>query len=147
MPKTYDTTAAQAFIACPGDHYIWAAYTDEQSAAADLPAVLADQPGKAYEVMTDWDAFTSAAQAKFMTPALEITEAEYWEALECLPPMQWKTAEGVERFCISEFTFGNITNQYAKKDGRYIAKAVRFNDLTTYINAADFAALPAQVDA
>lgn len=138
MPKTSNTREARAFIAVKGEPWIWAAYTDEASAAADLPAVLAQRPGRPYEVLTDWDTFTAEAEARHMTPAREISPREFFDMLECLPPMQWETRDGIERFCMCEFTYGRITEQFAQAGGRYLRKSVRFNDRSTYISAADF---------
>lgn len=143
MGKTMNVKEMNAFIARPGDHYIWAAYTDADSAWADLFDVRKRQNDNAYIVMTDFDAFFDAAEAKFMTGPRLITQAEYWEALECLPPMQWHSEGGIERFCISEFTFNRITNQYAQMGDRYLTKPVKFNDRSTYITGADFEAAKA----
>lgn len=49
----------------------------------------------------------------------EITEADYDEALNVLPPMKWHSLMGVESFRMSEFYSGHITTIYAKCDGRF----------------------------
>lgn len=54
-----------------------------------------------------------------MLNPIEITEEQYWDALECLPPMQWKKTEEGESFKMSELTFMDITACYVKKNGKY----------------------------
>lgn len=53
------------------------------------------------------------------TAPVEITEAEWDEALNVLPPMKWQQLRGVESFRMSEFYSGTMTSIYAKCDGRY----------------------------
>ena len=80
-------------------------------------------------------------------PATEITEERYWYALEVLPPMRFRhdRETGIESFCMSEFTTGTITTQYASANGRYICKNVDMTRPETFITPADFeSAVPAQ---
>lgn len=50
----------------------------------------------------------------YRTEPEQITEEEWIEALEVLPPMKWGRALGVESFRMSEFYSGNITSIYAR---------------------------------
>jgi hypothetical protein len=50
---------------------------------------------------------------------VEITEDQYMEALECLPPQKWLTVDRVNIFRMSEYTTGNITAHYARTANRY----------------------------
>jgi hypothetical protein len=56
------------------------------------------------------------------TPFKEVTEAQYWEALECLPPMKWRDiAEGVNVFFISEAYTADLHACYIhdRRSGKY----------------------------
>lgn len=45
----------------------------------------------------------------------EISEEEYFDALECLPPMNWRTiVPGVNIFCISEGYYGSLHSHFLK---------------------------------
>ena len=52
-------------------------------------------------------------------PVKEITEQEFWEMLEVLPPLGWKHGANCESFKMSEMWSGNITDIYARIDKRY----------------------------
>lgn len=56
-------------------------------------------------------------------PVLE-TEAEFWEALECMPPSRWHHCNGVELFHICEHLTDNLVNWHAQYKGLYF----QFND-------------------
>lgn len=65
----------------------------------------------------------------------EITEKEYQDALEMLPPIFWCNKGNVEMFCISEMYTGTYTNQYAhdKRTDKYYTKLVDSADRSTWI--------------
>ncbi len=85
------------------------------------------------------DEYFAEREASYLSkPALEITEDAYHDALNILPPIGWTTADGVERFCMSEFTSGKITTQFATRGDRFMCRHVRWGDRSTYITAADF---------
>lgn len=67
--------------------------------------------------MSDYDKLHDAA---LRTEPEEITEEEFFEALNVLPPMKWHCLLGVESFRMCEFYSGTITTIYARTDdGRY----------------------------
>jgi hypothetical protein len=72
-------------------------------------------------------------------PLREITADRWDEKLNCLPPMQWHTGDGVNRFLISEAMTGDIYTQYARVHihgkMRYFEKHVRYGQAgnETYI--------------
>lgn|SRR5574343_84779 len=77
-----------------------------------------------------------------VSPTL-ITEDDYYEMLECLPPLEYTNIANIlQRFCMSEFYVGNITSQYAKckiaGEWYFLTKKVIFKDETTYITLKDF---------
>lgn len=55
----------------------------------------------------------------YRTAPVEISESQWLEALECLPPMRWERKLGVESFRCSEFYSGSITAIYACAGNRY----------------------------
>jgi len=50
---------------------------------------------------------------------VEITEEQYWDALEALPPMHMANGEGWTTFKMSELTFMDVTSGYVNKGGKY----------------------------
>jgi hypothetical protein len=66
-----------------------------------------------------------------------ITKEAYWNALECLPPVEWEHRDGVESFCMMEFMDASITHQYAKLGDRHFCRLVNFTDKATWITAAE----------
>ena len=55
----------------------------------------------------------------------EIKEDQYYEMLECLPPMKYTTTEEGTSFMISERTFADITAAYVHKNNKYYCLNVR----------------------
>lgn len=70
-------------------------------------------------VEMDWEELTSQQENAMRTDPKEITEEQWTEALEVLPPMHWGRWLGVESFCMSEFYSGRMTNIYAKFNGKF----------------------------
>jgi len=64
----------------------------------------------------------------------EITEEQYNDALDVLPPLKWCQKNGVEMFCICEMYTGSYTTQYAKAGGKYYTKMVDVLDDSTWID-------------
>lgn len=71
-------------------------------------------------------------------PAEVIDEQTFDDALGQLPPKNWHTHRGIERFMISEMSFGSITLQYARVGDQYRRRHVDARDTSTWINWADF---------
>lgn len=61
----------------------------------------------------EWDA------QRYTTPPKQITRDEFWEALECLPPENWRTTGDGESFRSCEYLTGNITSHYVHIGGTY----------------------------
>ena len=49
----------------------------------------------------------------------EITEDQYMEALEVLPPEKWMSNSGVSFFRMCEYNYGDMTAHYAQIGKRY----------------------------
>jgi len=89
----------------------------------------------AFITMLDW-----INTEKYIKPPVAITEQEYREALEVLPPENW--CRGVfEHFRMCEYLTGSITAQYACKDSVYITKNIDAFDKTTWITLEDFSCI------
>lgn len=62
-----------------------------------------------------FDEFLAIQAKEFADKPIHFTDNEgWWDALECLPPLNWDTSEGVEYFFMSEFYTGDYTSMYAK---------------------------------
>ncbi len=71
----------------------------------------------------------------YITAPVEISEAQYYEAFEQLPPIMWKHVGNVEIWRMMEATCGNIRAIYACMGDRYFC----LSDRDT-VSAAEIAA-------
>jgi hypothetical protein len=98
-----------------------------------------DQLGPEYKLITMQEALNKIAEVEEKTLIgswEKITEDEWEDALECLPPLKWKSVINIEFFGMSEAYTGNIRMFYAKnKVTSNCYKAMR-RDTTPYINMA-----------
>lgn len=67
-------------------------------------------------------------------PICEITKKEWWEQLECLPPLNWRAFNGVEEFFVPEFTESCFTGNYIKYKDRYFCKTVSYYDKSQWLS-------------
>jgi hypothetical protein len=67
----------------------------------------------------------------YRSPVQEITEEQWFDALEVLPPVAWKNTADGESFKMSERLSGSITGIYVRKGGR----CFMFNDSITLPHA------------
>lgn len=87
-----------------------------------------------YQVMT-WNEFQEGQKKHLLSDDLkEITEKEWEEMLNVLPPYKWCTIAGVNMFCMSEMYTGTYTTQYARCNGKYYCKMVDSADQSTWIH-------------
>jgi hypothetical protein len=107
-----------------------------------LAEYMTDKTGQGLEVMPYEMAapMIDAAQvARYCKPWREITEKDWWENLEVLPPEKWRTVRGVEIFRMSEYTSGNITGHFARIGKRYFSAnrdtRTEYNDIAAEIAA------------
>jgi len=63
-----------------------------------------------------------AYNAKYCSDWKEITEEEWYENLEVLPPEKWETVRGVNIFRMCEYLTGNITAHFAKLNGKFFSR-------------------------
>lgn len=66
-----------------------------------------------------WKLADAAGTARYRHDVTEVTEAQFNDALNVLPPVGWTTRSGVESFRISERLWGNLTDIYARLSDRY----------------------------
>jgi hypothetical protein len=63
-----------------------------------------------------------AQRAKYCSDWQEITEEDWHEKLEVLPPEKWETVCGVDIFRMCEYLTGDITAHYAKLRGKFFTR-------------------------
>jgi len=92
---------------------------------------------KEYTVMTFDEFFEVKKSIMLDNKITAISEEDYYDMLEVLPPLRWGNNKGVQSFFMSEFTSGSYTNQYAKggteDEPKYFCKQVDYNDYKTWI--------------
>lgn len=86
-----------------------------------LPEVQALHPNA--QIMDD-AAYWALHDVYYISAPIEITEAEYMDALECLPPVKWTNTPDGESFKMSERLSGYITGIYCRIGKRFFC----FND-------------------
>ena len=90
-----------------------------------------------YKVVT-WNEYEALKRKRYIVDGeiKEVTEEQFNDALDVLPPLKWCTIDGIEMFCISEMTDGAYTSQYAhdKHNGKYYCATVDVMDKSTWIN-------------
>jgi hypothetical protein len=103
---------AQSFLLPNGT----VAYTDGLA-----PSDYAAERGFPIRVVTseELDALLGARLQSLITEPVEETEADYWYALEVLPPCKWGQVRGVELFHISERIEGDLVAWHAQVGHRY----------------------------
>ncbi len=74
----------------------------------------------------------------YLTGPVKITDEDYDDALNVLPPENWTRTGPIEHFRMMEYTTGSITNQYARMGDKYICKPIDATDKSTWITEADF---------
>jgi len=89
--------------------------------------IRASHVGKTVSVLPIFQAMErveAAQKAKYCNPLAEITEDQFLEALNCLPPENWKRGDGWEAFRMSEYTCGRIATHFLMVGDRYFSKSV-----------------------
>jgi hypothetical protein len=76
-----------------------------------------------------------AQKGKYYSDWKGITEEEWYENLEVLPPEKWETVRGVNIFRMCEYLTGNITAHFAKLNGKFFTRNCSTSE--TYEKLAD----------
>lgn len=83
-----------------------------------------------------WEEFQKILRDFFTTEkAVEVSEEDYYEHLDVLPPIHYISRNGFTMFCMSEMTTGKYTTQYARDNetGKYYCLTVDVTDPETWI--------------
>lgn len=67
-------------------------------------------------------------EKNMLTGPQEITENDYWEMLEILPPLKM----GKNFFIMSEFQMDSFTRQFFKKAGKYYTQMIDYKNQDTW---------------
>jgi len=89
---------------------------------------------KTYSIMLYDDFLNYERETLLSKPAIEITEEQFNDSLNVLPPLKWCTMNGVNQFLMSEFYTGTYTTQYARKNNKYYCKMVDAYDQKTWLH-------------
>ncbi|MBR4663912.1 MAG: hypothetical protein IKO93_08560 [Lentisphaeria bacterium] len=87
-----------------------------------------------YRIVPLEDFYTAERKKMLADPLKRITEEQYWDALEVLPPLHYERLDGgCERFCMREFFTATYTTQYFHSKEGCFCRMVDFADQTTWI--------------
>ena len=67
----------------------------------------------------EWEEFSKRVDQNTVTEPKEITQEQFLEALNCLPPLNWYLTASFECFHMSEFLVSHYTATYARSKGRF----------------------------
>jgi hypothetical protein len=116
------------------DNHVKYGYSDRDPNYWLKQAAKARQQAKDYQVMT-WEEYTAAEAKQILSrPLTEITEQDFDDMLNVLPPMKWGTNRGIISFFMCEFHTGSYTRQYAKIGNRHFWKLVDYRKPETWIS-------------
>jgi hypothetical protein len=68
-----------------------------------------------------------AEETRYCTPTTEITEDQFYEALNILPPEDFRTTGNQTAFRMSEYFMSDINSHYLAMDGKYYTSRRRIN--------------------
>lgn len=83
-----------------------------------------------------WEEFQKIQRDFFISEKpVEVSEEDYYEHLDVLPPIHYISRNGFTMFCMSEMYTGTYTTQYARdnKTGKYYCLTVDVTDPETWI--------------
>lgn len=99
-------------------------------------AVTEETLSQGFEAVT-FDEYIAREKRRYITGEVkEVTEQEYWNALECLPPLDFtRIDDAFEYFFMSERYTLSFTNQYLHdyNSGKYYVKMVDLCDKSTWM--------------
>ena len=78
--------------------------------------LLAEDPDLQF---LEWPEFSEKVDRNTVTEPQEITQEQFLEALNCLPPLNWYLTASFECFHMSEFLVSHYTATYARSNGRF----------------------------
>ena len=86
-----------------------------------------------YRIVPIKDFYAAERKKMLSDPLKRITEEQYWDALEVLPPLHHERLDGCERFCMREFYTNTYTTQYFHSKEGWFCRMVDFADRSTWI--------------
>ena len=87
-----------------------------------------------YRIVPIEDFYAAERKKMLADPLKRITEEQYWDALEVLPPLRYERLDGgCERFCMREFYTNTYTTQYFHSKEGWFCRMVDFADQATWI--------------
>ena len=86
-----------------------------------------------YRIVPIKDFYAAERKKMLSDPLKRITEEEYWDALEVLPPLHHEMFGGCERFCMREFYTNTYTTQYFCCEEGWFCRMVDYCDRSTWI--------------
>lgn len=130
----FESCDVAGYVLASLDSYpsIWSFYDSQEHAEKDMKRVNEMNKNREYKPMT-YVEYLIAEKNYYMTPLKEIDAAKFDDMLNCLPPLDWTTTGDFESFCMSEFTCGNITAQFARCKDRYFTRNVDATNKETFI--------------
>ena len=86
-----------------------------------------------YRIVPIEDFYAAERRKMLSDPLKRITEEQYWDALEVLPPLHHERLDGWERFCMREFYMNTYTTQYFRCKEGWFCRMVDYCDRSTWI--------------
>ena len=97
------TVISKESLLCP-----WSGQTKED--------LLAEDPDLQF---LEWSEFSEKVDRNTVTEPQEITQERFFEALTCLPPLNWYFTTSFECFHMSEFLVSHYTATYARTADKF----------------------------
>lgn len=116
------------------DIQTWTNHVENYPDADKFKNYLTQAQNKKYKIMT-YDEYLQLEKDYWTNkPLKEITEDEFHEMLNVLPPIKWTTKNNIEMFCMSEMTTGTYTSQYLhdRSTNKFYHKTVDILDQSTW---------------
>ena len=112
----------------------WSGHCEKYPDTESFKNYLTEAQNKKYEIMTYKEYEQLEKDYYLNKPLTEITEDEFHEMLNVLPPLKWCTKNNIEMFCMSEMLTGSFTSQYLhdRDNNKFYHKTVDILDSTTW---------------
>ena len=120
------TVIGKETLICP-----WTGQTKED--------LLAEDPDLQF---LEWEEFSEKVDQNSVTEPQEITQEQFIEALNCLPPLNWYFTASFECFHMSEFLVSHYTATYVRYNKRYFMWTDTAHATPTQLKEQLFKAFP-----
>lgn len=112
----------------------WESHVEKYSNNEHFINYLEQAKNKEYKIMT-YEEYLELEKSHYLNkPITEVTEEDFHDMLNVLPPLKWHTRNNIEMFCMSEFLTGSFTSQYLhdRNTNKYYHKTVDITDQATW---------------